>query len=82
METIRMNIELDELQFIINDLKDQIQELRDEKNLIDEKYHRLVDKIIEAKTRKKAAELVNQMTKEQEEIIGIFRMQAKNFVIG
>ena len=75
METIRMNIELDELQFIINDLKDQIQELRDEKNLIDEKYHRLVDKIIEAKTRKKAAELVNQMTKEQEEIIGVFRMQ-------
>jgi predicted nuclease with TOPRIM domain len=75
METIRMNIELDELQFIINDLKDQIQELRDEKNLIDEKYHRLVDKIIEAKTRKKAVELVNQMTKEQEEIIGVFRMQ-------
>ena len=75
METIRMNIELDELQFIINDLKDQIQELRDEKNIIDEKYHRLVDKIIEAKTRKKAAELVNQMTKEQEEIIGVFRMQ-------
>ena len=75
METIRMNIELDELQFIINDLKDQIQELRDEKNLIDEKYHRLVEKIIEAKTRKKAAELVNQMTKEQEEIIGVFRMQ-------
>ena len=57
METIRMNIELDELQFIINDLKDQIQELRDEKNLIDEKYHRLVDKIIVAKTRKKATEL-------------------------
>jgi phage shock protein A len=75
METIRMNIELDELQFVINDLKDQIQELRDEKNLIDEKYHRLVEKIIEAKTRKKAAELVNQMTKEQEEIIGVFRMQ-------
>ena len=75
METIRMNIEVDELQFIINDLKDQIQELRDEKNLIDEKYHRLVEKIIEAKTRKKAAELVNQMTKEQEEIIGVFRMQ-------
>ena len=57
METIRMNIEVDELQFIINDLKDQIQELRDEKNLIDEKYHRLVDKIIVAKTRKKATEL-------------------------
>lgn len=75
METIRMNIELDEIQFIINDLKDQIQELRDEKNLIDEKYQRLVDKIIEAKTRKKAAELVSQMTREQEEIIGIFRMQ-------
>ena len=75
METIRMNIELDELQFIINDLKDQIQELRDEKNIIDEKYHRLVDKIIEAKTRKKAAELVNQMTKEQEEIMNYFRMK-------
>jgi predicted nuclease with TOPRIM domain len=74
METIRMNIEVDELQFIINDLKDQIQELRDEKNLIDEKYHRLVDKIIEAKTRKKATELVSQMTREQEEIIGVFRM--------
>ena len=63
------------MSFIINDLKDQIQELRDEKNLIDEKYHRLVDKIIEAKTRKKATELVNQMTREQEEIIGVFRMQ-------
>ena len=75
METIRLNIELDELQFIINDLKDQIQELRDEKNLLEEKYNRLVDKIIEAKTKKKAAELVNQMTKEQEEIIGVFRMQ-------
>ena len=75
METIRMNIEIDELQFIINELKDQIQELRDEKNFIDEKYHRLVDKIIEAKTRKKATELVSQMTREQEEIIGEFRMQ-------
>ncbi len=75
METIRMNIELDELQFIINDLKDQIQELRDQKNLIDEKYHRLVDKIIEAKTRKKATELVSQMTKEQEEIMNYFRMK-------
>lgn len=75
METIRLNIELDELQFIINDLKDQIQELRDEKNLIDEKYHRLVDKIIEAKTRKKATELVSQMTKEQEEIMNYFRMK-------
>jgi predicted nuclease with TOPRIM domain len=75
METIRMNIEIDELQFIINDLKDQIQELRDEKNLIDEKYHRLVDKIIEAKTRKKATELVSQMTKEQEEIMNYFRMK-------
>jgi hypothetical protein len=75
METIRMNIEVDELQFIINDLKDQIQELRDEKNLIDEKYHRLVDKIIEAKTRKKATELVSQMTKEQEEIMNYFRMK-------
>jgi len=75
METIKLNIELDELQFIINDLKDQIQELRDEKNLLEEKYNRLVDKIIEAKTRKKAAELVSQMTTEQEEIIGIFRMQ-------
>ena len=70
-----MNIEVDELQFIINDLKDQIQELRDEKNLIDEKYHRLVDKIIEAKTRKKATELVSQMTKEQEEIMNYFRMK-------
>jgi predicted nuclease with TOPRIM domain len=75
METIRMNIEVDELQFIINDLKDKIQELRDEKNLIDEKYHRLVDKIIEAKTRKKATELVSQMTKEQEEIMNYFRMK-------
>ena len=72
---MRMNIEIDGLQFIINDLKDQIQELRDEKNLIDEKYHRLVDKIIEAKTRKKATELVSQMTKEQEEIMNYFRMK-------
>lgn len=75
METIRLNMELDELQFIINDLKDQIQELRDEKKKIEEKYHRLVEKIIEAKSRKKAAELVSQMTREQEEIIGVFRMQ-------
>jgi predicted nuclease with TOPRIM domain len=75
METIRLKIELDDLQFTINDLKDQIQELRDEKNIIEEKYNRLVDKIIEAKTRKKAAELVSQMTREQEEIIGVFRMQ-------
>ncbi len=75
METIRLSMELDDLQLTINDLKDQLQELRDEKNLIEEKYHRLVDKIIEAKTRKKAAELVNKMTREQEEIIGVFRMQ-------
>jgi predicted nuclease with TOPRIM domain len=75
METIRLSMELDDLQLTINDLKDQLQELRDEKNLIEEKYHRLVDKIIEAKTRKKAAELVSQMTREQEEIIGVFRMQ-------
>jgi phage shock protein A len=75
METIRLNLEVEDLQFLIDDLKEQIQELRDEKNLIEEKYHRLVDKIVEAKTRKKAAELVNQMTKEQEEIIGVFRMQ-------
>ena len=75
METLKLNIEVEDLQFLIDDLKDQIQELRDEKNKIEEKYHRLVDKIVEAKTRKKAAELVNQMTKEQEEIIGVFRMQ-------
>ena len=75
METIRLHIEVEDLQYLIDDLKEQIQELRDEKNLIEEKYHRLVDKIVEAKTRKKAAELVNQMTKEQEEIIGVFRMQ-------
>lgn len=75
METVRLNLEVEDLQFLIDDLKEQIQELRDEKNLIEEKYHRLVDKIVEAKTRKKAAELVNQMTKEQEEIIGVFRMQ-------
>ena len=75
METVRLNIDVEDLQFLIDDLKEQIQELRDEKNLIEEKYHRLVDKIVEAKTRKKAAELVNQMTKEQEEIIGVFRMQ-------
>ena len=75
METIRMNIEIDELQFIINDFKDQIQVLRDEKNLMDEKYHRLVDKIIEAMTRKKATELVSKMTKEQEEIMNYFRMK-------
>jgi phage shock protein A len=65
MKTIRLNLEVEDHQFFIDDLKEQIQELRDEKNLIEEKYHRLVDKIVEAKTRKKAAELVNQMTKEQ-----------------
>ena len=75
METIRLNLEVEDLQFLIDDLKEQIQELRDEKNLIEEKYHRLVDKIVEAKTRKKAAELVSRMTREQEEIIGVFRMQ-------
>lgn len=75
METLRLNMELDDLQLTIDDLKEQIQELRDEKIKIEEKYHRLVEKIIEAKTRKKAAELVSQMTREQEEIIGVFRMQ-------
>jgi phage shock protein A len=75
METIRLNLEVEDLQFLIDDLKEQIQELRDEKNLIDEKYHRLVDKIIEAKTKKKATELVSQMTKEQEEIMNYFRMK-------
>ncbi len=58
METVKLNIEVEDLQFLIDDLKDQIQELRDEKNKIEEKYHRLVDRIVEAKTRKKAAELV------------------------
>ena len=75
METIRLNIELDELQFVINDLKDQLQEVIEEKYFIEEKYKRLVNKIIEAKTRKKAAELVNQTTKEQEEIMKYFRMK-------
>ena len=75
METIRLNIELDELQFVINDLKDQLEEVIEEKYLIEEKYKRLVNKIIEAKTRKKAAELVNQTTKEQEEIMKYFRMK-------
>ena len=75
METVKLNIEVEDLQFLIDDLKDQIQELRDEKNKIEEKYHRLVEKIVEAKTRKKAAELVSRMTREQEEIIGVFRMQ-------
>lgn len=75
METIRLNIELDELQFVINDLKDQLEEVIEEKYFIEEKYKRLVNKIIEAKTRKKAAELVNETTKEQEEIMKYFRMK-------
>ena len=72
METIRMNIELDELQFVIDDLKDQLQEVKDEKILIEKKYKRLIFKIIEGKAKRKST---LPMTKEQEEIIGIFRMQ-------
>ena len=52
METIRLNIELDELQCVINDLKDQIQELRDEKSNIEERYYRLVNNITQARIRK------------------------------
>ena len=71
METIRLNMELDELQFIINDLKDQVQELRDEKRNIEERYYRLVNKITEARIRKNGI----LMTPEQLEIVELFRME-------
>ena len=64
-------MELDELQFIINDLKDQIQEVRDEKNKIEERYHRLVNKITQARIRKNGI----LMTPEQLEIVELFRME-------
>ena len=66
-----MDIEKDELQFIIDDLKEQLQEVKDEKKLIKSKYKRLINKIIEVKLKRKSL----FMTKEQEEIIGVFRMQ-------
>ena len=72
METIIMNIELDELQFVIDDLKDQLQEVKEQKTMIERKYERLISKIKEAKAKRK---LTLPMTKEQEEIIGIFRME-------
>ena len=71
METIRINMELDELQFIINDLKDQVQELRDEKRNIEEKYYRLVNKITQARIRKNGI----LMTPEQLEIVELFKME-------
>jgi chromosome segregation ATPase len=72
MKTIRMNIELDELQFVIDDLKDQLQEVKEQKTMIERKYERLISKIKEAKAKRKST---LHMTKEQEELIGIFRME-------
>ena len=67
-----MNLELDELQFVIDDLKDQLQEVKEQKTMIERKYERLISKIKEAKAKRKS---MLPMTKEQEEIIGIFRME-------
>jgi len=67
-----MNLELDELQFVIDDLKDQLQEVKEQKTMIERKYERLISKIKEAKAKRKST---LRMTKEQEEIIGIFRME-------
>ena len=67
-----MNLELDELQFVIDDLKDQLQEVKEQKIMIERKYERLISKIKEAKAKRKS---MLPMTKEQEEIIGIFRME-------
>ena len=68
-----MDIEIDELQFVIDDSKDQLQEVKNEKMMIEKKYKQLIYKIIEAKARRKSTLPI--MTKEQEEIIGIFRME-------
>jgi hypothetical protein len=64
-----MNLEDDELLFIINDLKEQLRAVKNEKKLIETRYKRLINKIINAKTKR-----IN-MTKEQDEIIGPFRME-------
>jgi len=64
-----MNLEDDELLFIINDLKEQLRVVKNEKKLIETRYKRLINKIIDGKTKR-----IN-MTKEQDEIIGPFRMQ-------
>ncbi len=70
-----MEIELDELQFVIDDFKGRLQEVKNEKLSIEQKYKRLIYKIIEAKAKRKYSVPRVDMTKEQEEIIGIFRME-------
>jgi hypothetical protein len=64
-----MNLEADELLYIINDLKEQLRVVKAEKKLIETRYKRLINKIIDGKTQRIT------MTKEQDEIIGPFRMQ-------
>ena len=64
-----MNLEADGLLYIINDLKEQLRVVKAEKKLIETMYKRLINKIIDGKTKRIT------MTKEQDEIIGPFRMQ-------
>ena len=55
----------------IDRLEQQIKELKLEKQIIQEKYDALVERIIESKLKKRLV----KMTPEQEEIVEMFRME-------
>jgi hypothetical protein len=55
----------------IDRLEQQIKELKLEKQIIQEKYDALVERIIESKLKKRFV----KMTPEQEEIVEMFRME-------
>ena len=55
----------------IERLEHQIEELKLEKEIIQDKYDALVERIIESKLKKR----VVKMTPEQEEIVEMFRME-------
>ena len=55
----------------IDRLEQQIKELKLEKQIIQEKYDSLVERIIESKLKKRFV----KMTPEQEEIVEMFRME-------
>jgi len=55
----------------IDRLEQQINELKLEKQIIQEKYDALVERIIESKLKKRFV----KMTPEQEEIVEMFRME-------
>jgi len=55
----------------IDRLEQQIKELKLEKQIIQDKYDALVERIIESKLKKR----VVKMTPEQEEIVEMFRME-------